>query len=186
MRKLKLQVQITADGFIAGTNGELDWLNFNWDQEMKSYVSQLTESIDCIILGRKLAQGFIPHWASRPDYEPDWFIDKMNNSPKLVFTKTLTESPWPNTRLATGDLVKEVNNLKEENGKDIIVYGGGQFVASLIKARLIDEFHLFVNPVILKEGMPIFNTVEERQPLVLKKSIPFTCGISLLNYELPN
>lgn len=67
MRKLKLQVQITVDGFIAGPNGEMEWLTVDWDKELKKYVGSITEPVDCIILGRKLAQGFIPYWASHPD-----------------------------------------------------------------------------------------------------------------------
>lgn len=151
---------------------------------MKSYVTQITEPVDTIILGKNLAQGFIPHWASRPENEPEWFIDKMNNAKKVVFTKTLTESPWAGTDLATGDIVKEVPDIKKQSGGDIIVYGGGTFVSSLIKAGLIDEFHLFVNPVALGNGMPIFKGLEMKQNLKLKQSIGFDCGIVLLNYEL--
>ena len=69
MRKLKLQVQMTVDGFIAGLNGEMDWTARDWDGELKKYVTEITEPVDCIVLGRKLAQGFIPHWASHPEQE---------------------------------------------------------------------------------------------------------------------
>src|SRR5690242_1540763 len=105
MRKLKVQVQMSVDGFIAGPNGEMDWLVFNWDDELKNYVKELTEPIDCIVLGRKLAQGFIPHWASHPEQEG---ADTFNNAAKVVFTKTLEESQWDNTVLAKGDLVDEI------------------------------------------------------------------------------
>jgi dihydrofolate reductase len=79
MRKLKLQVQMTVDGFIAGPNGEMDWLTFNWDNELKEYVGALTEPVDSIVLGRKLAQGFIPHWAANPELEG---ADKINENRK--------------------------------------------------------------------------------------------------------
>ncbi len=180
MRKLKLQVQISIDGFIAGPNGEMDWMEWNWDDKLKKYVSDLTENIDCIVLGRKLAQGFIPHWAAKPDYEDGWFVGKMNDSEKVVFTKTLEQSEWKNTVLAKGDLAEEIAKLKNQKGKDIIVYGGGNFVSSLIEQNLIDELHLFINPTAIGNGMSIF---KEKTNLKLIKSTAFSCGIVVLKYQ---
>ncbi|MEO1052086.1 MAG: dihydrofolate reductase family protein [Bacteroidota bacterium] len=88
-------------------------------------------------------------------------------------------SPWSNTTLVSGDLTKEVSSLKKQMGKDIIVYGGGEFVSSLISANLIDEYYLFVNPVALGGGMSIF---KQRTNLQLAESIAFDCGITLLKY----
>jgi dihydrofolate reductase len=181
MRKLKLQVQMTVDGYIAGPNGEMDWMVFNWDNELKKYVTEITESFDCIVLGRKLAQGFIPHWASNPEQEG---ADKFNSTKKIVFTKTLDKSEWDNTILAKGDLVDEITKLKNQDGKDIIVYGGSTFVSALIKKGLVDEFHLFINPTAIGSGLTIFNELNNRQNLTLIKSIPFDCGIVVLNYKL--
>jgi dihydrofolate reductase len=181
MRKLKLQVQISVDGFIAGPNNEMDWMVWNWDDKLKHYVGALTEPIGCIVLGRKLAQGFIPHWKSNPEQEG---ATKFNSTKKVVFTKTLTTSEWENTALAKGELVDEINKLKNEPGGDIIAYGGGSFVSSLIKHRLIDEFHLFVNPSVLGNGMPIFKELTDKQNLTLIKASPFDCGIVVLHYQL--
>jgi dihydrofolate reductase len=181
MRKIKLQVQMTVDGYIAGPNGEMDWMVFNWDNELKKYVTEISESFDCIILGRKLAQGFIPHWASNPEQEG---ADKFNSTKKIVFTKTLDKSEWDNTILAKGDLVDEITKLKNQDGKDIIVYGGSTFVSALIKKGLVDEFHLFINPTAIGSGLTIFNELDSRQNLTLIKSISFDCGIVVLNYKL--
>lgn len=183
MRKLKLQVQISVDGFIAGKNQEMDWMIWNWDDALKKYVTEITKPVDCIILGRKLAQGFIPHWAAKPEGEDPWAIEKFNNTKKVVFSKTLKKSEWANTLLATGDLVEEITKLKQQDGKDLIAYGGGAFVSALIQAGLIDEFHLFVNPVALGEGMTIFKGLNHQQGLALKRSTAFDCGIALLCYE---
>jgi dihydrofolate reductase len=180
MRKLKLQVQITVDGFIAGPNGEMDWLTFDWDDALKNYVSALTEPVDCIVLGRKLAQGFIPHWAANPQLEG---AQKINETSKVVFTKTIDDADWTNTTLAKGDLAAEINALKEQDGQDIIAYGGGTFVSALVKHELIDEFHLFVNPVIIGNGMPIFSEVTSKQALTLVSVKSFSCGIVVLHYE---
>ena len=181
MRKLKLQVQISVDGYIAGTNGEMDWMVWDWDEEIKNYVKELTEPVDCIVLGRKLAQGFIPHWASHPEEEG---ADKINNTSKVVFTKTLEKSEWNNTVLAKGNIVEEVNKLKKQNGKDIIVYGGANFVSSLIKYRLIDELHLFINPSAIGNGMTIFKGLDNKQNFNLIKATAFECGIVVLHYTL--
>lgn len=180
MRKLKLQVQMTVDGFIAGPNGEMEWTAVDWDKELKKYVGKITEPIDCIILGRKLAQGFIPHWASHPEEEG---ADKFNSTKKVVFTKTLEKSEWNNTVLAKGDLVDEITKLKRQKGNDIIAYGGATFVSALIKHGLIDEFHLFINPTAIGKGMPIFKDLDSEQNLILVKSTSFDCGIVVLNYE---
>jgi dihydrofolate reductase len=180
MRKLKLQVQMSVDGYIAGINGEMDWTSRNWDDELKKYVGKITEPVDCIILGRKLAQGFIPYWASHPEQEG---ADKFNSAKKVVFTKTFERSEWDNTVLAKGDLVEEIANLKRQDGKDIIAYGGASFVSALIKHGLVDEFHLFINPTAIGNGMSIFKELDGNQNLTLVKSTSFDCGIVVLNYE---
>ena len=112
----------------------------------------------------------------------------FTDTQKVVFTKTLTESDpvveaWNNTVLAKGDLVDEIIKLKKQEGKDIIVYGGANFVSALIKHGLIDEFHLFINPAAIGSGMAIFKELAVKQNLTLIKSAAFDCGIVVLNYE---
>ena len=185
-RKLKLQMQMTIDGFVAGPKGEMDFMTWNWGDDIKKYVAELTTSIDAIILGRKLAEGLIPHWenvASDPK-NPEVVTGKLfSDTPKIVFSKNSTTSNWSNTVLAS-DLVLEVNKLKIDEGKDIIAYGGAEFVSNLIKAGLIDEFHMFVNPVVIGQGMSIFHSIKHEQDLELIKSQTFECGINLLVYKL--
>ena len=186
LRKLKLQVQMSVDGYIAGPNGEMDWLVWNWDDKLKEYVNGLTESVDTILLGRKMTEGFISYWSdvmTKPDDPWYAFAKRMIEIPKVVFTKTLNKSQWINTDIATGDLTDEVNKLKRREGKDIIVYGGASFDSSLIKAGLIDEFHLFVNPAAIGNGMTIFKELNEMLKFTLAKSITFDCGVVLLRYE---
>lgn len=186
MRKVKLQVQISVDGFIAGHNGEMDWMVWNWDDALKQYVMDLTEPVDTILLGRVLAQGFIGHWSALaidPE-KTDEFSRKMHETLKVVFTRTLEgTNDWANTTLAKGDLVEEVTAFKNQPGQDIIVYGGGKFVTDLIKHGLIDEYHLFVNPAALGSGMSIFQGLENRQSLKLVAATGFDCGIAVLHYQ---
>lgn len=185
MRKLKLQVQMTVDGFVGGPKGELDWMTWKWDNKLESYANELTDSIDTILIGRKMTEGFISYWTNaltKPD-DPEYaFAKKMIDTPKIVFTKTLDKSNWENTILAKGNLSDEVKKLKNQNGKDIIVYGGANFVSNLIKAGLIDEFYLFINPAIIGSGLTIFGEIS-RINFSLTESIPFDSGIVLLNYK---
>ncbi|MFZ1396651.1 MAG: dihydrofolate reductase family protein [Candidatus Promineifilaceae bacterium] len=188
MRKLKLQVQMSVDGFIAGPNGEMDWIHFDWDDALKEYVTNLTESSGLIVLGRNLAQGFIPHWAAvaqNPAHEEYAAGIKFTETPKVVFSRTLAEAEWENTVLAKGDLRAEITKLKNQDGPDIIAYGGATFVSDLIAHNLIDAYHLFVNPTAIGSGMPIFQNLTSKQDLNLVKAVPFACGIVVLHYE-PN
>lgn len=186
MRKLKLQVQMTIDGYVAGPNGELDWMIYDWDDELKNYVGVITEPVEYIVLGRKLAEGFIPYWAkiaSNHDHPEYLAGKKFTDTSKIVFTKTMVRPIWENTVLAKGDLVQEITQLKKQGGQDIIAYGGATFVSALIKNELIDEFYLFINPVVLGNGMTIFKTIESKQNLKLIQATSFDCGIVVLKYE---
>ncbi|MDO6519541.1 dihydrofolate reductase family protein [Zobellia uliginosa] len=180
MRKLKLQIQLSIDGFISGPNGEMDWIIWNWDEKLKNFVKEITESTDTIVLGRKLAEGFIPHWKSNKELEG---AEKINNSNKIVFTKTLENTEWENTLLEKGDLVEKIEKLKSSTGYDIIAYGGGEFVSSLIKENLIDEYYFFINPSILGKGMPIFKKANYKTELKLEGAKAYECGITVLIYK---
>ena len=187
MRKLKIQVQMSMDGCIAGPNNEMDWLVWNWDEKLKEYVNKLHLPVDTILLGRKMTSDFISYWfdvINKPD-DPEYSIaKKMVETPKIVFTKTLNKSEWPNTEIATGDLKEEITNLKSQEGGDIIVYGGASFDSSLIKENLIDEYYLFINPVAIGNGKTIFGDLKEVRKLSLVESIAFDSGIVLLHYEV--
>lgn len=177
---------MSVDGYIAGPRGEMDWMIYDWDDELKNYVAVITEPVDCIVLGRKLAEGFIPYWAdvAANPADPEYLAGKkFTDTGKIVFTKTMVKSIWENTVLAKGDLVEEIHRLKKQGGQDIIAYGGATFVSELIRHQLIDEYHLFINPVVIGNGMPIFKTVESNQNLRFIQATSFDCGIVVLKYE---
>jgi len=156
------------------------------DDEIKKYAYRLTESVDTILLGRKMTDVFISYWSNvvkKPDDPWYEFAKKMIETPKVVFTKTLNKSRWINTDIARGDLIEEVSKIKSQNGRDIIVYGGASFDSCLIKEKLIDEFYLFINPVAIGNGMTIFKDLNEIQKYTLIESKAFECGIVLLRYE---
>ncbi|MFC7617869.1 dihydrofolate reductase family protein [Actinokineospora soli] len=101
MRKFKLQVQVSADGYMAGPNGEMDWMTMPWSDDLNAYLDAVQRDVDTIVLGRKLAEGFIPVWASRPEHEDEATIDFMNTTPKVVISRSLAESPWEGWRCRT-------------------------------------------------------------------------------------
>ncbi len=186
MRKLKLQMQITIDGFVAGPNGELDWMTVDMDDD--KFLQDLNffiDSSDTILMGRKMTDEFVNYWTDvvkNPKSREYAFARKMVDTPKVVFTKTLDESRWPNTVLAKGDIVEEVKKLKNRPGKDLLVYGGAGFVSSLIKHDLIDEYHFFVNPVAISKGMTIFSNLGRYFKLKQTDATPLECGITVHNY----
>jgi dihydrofolate reductase len=177
---------MSIDGCIAGPNGEMDWMVGLQDDKINKYVNELTESFGTILLGRKMADGFISYWSDVINKPNDpWYAlgKKMIEIPKVVFTKTLKKSKWINTDIATGDITDEITKLKRQEGKDMVVYGGASFDSSLIKLGLIDEFLLFINPVAIGNGMTIFKDLNEIQEFKLVKSIAFDSGEVLLHYE---
>lgn len=183
MRKLKLQVQLTLDGFVAGPEGQLDWMTSAGDAAVLDLINELTDSSDTILMGRKMAPGFIGYWEHVVDNQGDSpeypFAGKMVDLPKIVFSKTQQEMAGRNVSVENGDLVAAVNRLKAQPGKDLIVYGGAGFVSSLIENNLIDEYYFFVNPVAIGQGMRIFH---DRKHFELRWSRSFGNGEVVQHY----
>lgn len=184
MRTLKLQVQITVDGFVAGPAGQLNWMtDIAKDEKLLSFINHLTDTSDTILLGRKMTEGFIKYWEhviTQPKSPEYVFAEKMVRMPKVVFSRTVKRVDGQNVRVENGPLVDAVNGLKRQAGKDIVVYGGATFVSSLIENRLIDELNLFVNPVAIGKGMQIFS---ERTPVTLIASVAYSSGVVVNTYK---
>lgn len=179
MRKLKLQVQMTIDGFVAGPDGQLDWM---WatgerDESLMRYINELADSCDTILMGRKMTKGFIDHWENVVDNQPDSqeqpLAQRMVNMRKIVFSHTQTAINGRNLAVENGDLATAIQALKEAPGKDIIVYGGANFLSSLISQNLIDEYYIFRNPVAIGNGLSIF---KEQKLLKLDSSTTYKNG----------
>ena len=186
MRILKLQMQISVDGFVGGTSGDHDW-TVSSDEKLWEFMNEVAGSSDTLLLGRKMAEDFVGHFeAFEPDNPKFNFAQKMVNFSRIIFTKTLNEPFGKNTSLAKGNLSDEIAKLKNQNGKDILVYGGAGFVSSLIAGGHIDEFLFFVNPVMINKGLRIFDLLDKRQKLSLIKAMAYQCGVTVLHYKLNN
>ncbi|MBT1706214.1 dihydrofolate reductase family protein [Chryseosolibacter indicus] len=186
MRKLKLQVQMSLDGFVGGPNGELDWM---WigkrDESILQKVIELADTCDTILLGRKMTYGFIDYWENVVDTQPESheqpLAKRMVSMRKIVFTRTETDMKGRNLEVENRELVTTVQALKNESGKDIMVYGGAGFVSSLISANLVDEYYIFRRPVAIGHGLPIF---KDQKLLDLESSFVFKNG-TILNKYVP-
>ena len=184
MRKLKLQVQMTIDGFVASPDGRADWMAPP-DKSGGLKVIELADTCDTILMGRKMTQDFIAHWENVVDNHPDspaiQLAQRMVNMRKIVFSRTQTAIKGRNLEVENGDLATAVEALKKQEGKDIIVYGGANFASELIRLNLVDEYYIIVNPVAIGEGLSIF---KEMKKLKLESSISFSNG-KVLNKYLP-
>lgn len=178
MRKVFFQMFVSADGFIDGPKGawDIDWHVAG--DGFQDYVNEMMESIDGILLGRKTYEGFSQYWATSTEPE----AAAMNALPKIVFSRTLDKTDWNNSRLVQGDAGEEVARLKREAGKDLAIFGSNDLAASLAQQGLIDEFRLFLNPVILGGGTSLLAGVKDRISLKLMSAKPLWDGVVLLTY----
>lgn len=182
MRKLKLQMHVSIDGYVAGPNGELDWIHTSAGPQP---VIDLAATCDTLLIGRKLGQGFIDTWEDTYNNAPGspWhpLAEKIVQMRKIVFSRTQTAISGTNAEITNAGLATTVQALKSRPGKDILVYGGANFVSSLIDLDLIDEYHLFIKPVALGSGMKIFHA---RKRLALQRSVVHE-GVVVINTFVP-
>lgn len=178
----------TVDGFVGGKKGEMNWLEQKQDDKfIKLYQKDIINSVDTLIMGRKMTNVFISYWENIVDNEPDnagfEFAQKLVDIPKIVFSKKVKTVAGKNIRVENGDLVTVVKNLKRKKGKDILVYGGAKFVSSLIKNNLIDEYNFFIHRTAIGDGLKIFSGTTK---LKLISSKSFECGIVANQYKPDN
>lgn len=192
MRKLKLEMQVSLDGFTADSRGQVSWMvwpwsdDWTWDERLRAHHNELTLSSDCILIsGRMAEEGFCNHWervAADPTSPQATFARAVVSTRKLVATRTIEASRWRNTELIRGHLVSEVARLKAMAGKDILMYGGPTLASALIDARLVDEVHLHVNPTALGQGRSVFNHLRRSARFVPRKATCHACGVVVIEY----
>jgi len=161
-------------------------LNNKWDSGMSEFSIENLVDVDCLLHGRKTGEGFIPYWtevASNPNDGEHKLGKRFAEIPNIIFSNSLTTSTWNNTTIIGGDLSEQIKDLKDKNGKDIMVYGGDSFVSSLIQNDLVDELYLLVNPSSLGTGEQTFSPLKDDQKLKLTKVRPFESGTVLLCYQ---
>ena len=191
MRKLILQMQTSVDGFV-GADGIQGWQLWNWaddnrwDEALKRDFNAHFQSLDTIVLSRKMAEeGYLSHWgnaAKRYPKDPFYaFAQRVIAVQKVVPSDKLETSRWARTVVRSGDLPREIGALKAEEGDNIGVFGGAGFASALIAAGLVDEFQLYINPVVLGSGTRIFDEAGFRK-LGLLASKAYECGMVVNRY----
>lgn len=172
MRKLKLQMNILLDN--------------KWDSGMSDFSMDNLTHVDCILHGRKTAEGFIPYWtevANNPNDGEHTLGKRFAAIPNAVFSNTLQNSQWNNTTIINGHVAEAIKALKNKEGKDIMVYGGHSFVSALIQHDLIDEYYVLANPAALGNGQQTFNPLKNELALQLVACKAFACGAVLVHYS---
>jgi dihydrofolate reductase len=171
VRKLFAQIHVSVDGFFDGPNQELDW--FVLDDEFFAYVEEMLGSIGAILLGRTTYEGFAAHWPNSTQAE----APAMNALPKFVASTTLADATWSNTTIIAGDVPGAVARMKQEPGEDIALIGSSHLAATLAAHGLIDEYRLFVVPVLLGRGKRALDGLPGRIELTLQSSHVFPSGV---------
>lgn len=178
-------MHISLDGFVAGPNGEMNWIKV--DEEIFDHVGKRISETDTALYGRVTYEMMEAYWpnagdkpgASKHDIEHSKWYNKAH---KLVLSKRLKGAGLTNTTIINNDLSNEIAEIKQGAGSEILVFGSPTATHSLIQQNLIDGYWLFVNPIILGQGIPLFTGIEEKTRLKLLGTHQFTCGVTELNY----
>ncbi len=185
MRKIISFMHISLDGFVAGPNGEMGWIKV--DEEIFDYVGKRISDGDTALYGRVTYEMMENYWpaagikptASKHDIEHSkWY----NNVHKIVLSKTLNDADLTNTTIISDNLSDRINEIRHQEGEDILLFGSPTATHALIQLNLIDGYWLFVNPIILGRGIPLFTDIKEKIKLKLVGSRQFTSGVTELNY----
>jgi dihydrofolate reductase len=177
MRKVILSIMVSVDGFIEGPNKELDWHVF--DEEMEEHMStQVLNKVDGILLGRVAYQLMADYWPTATDS----IAPQMNDLPKIVFSRTLEKTEWKNSRFVK-EIANEISSMKQQPGKDLVLFGGAEIAQEFMRLGLIDEYQLIVNPIVLGSGKLLFKEGNDRKKLSLLNTKSFKCGNVLLFYR---
>jgi dihydrofolate reductase len=185
MRKIISFMHISLDGFVAGPNGEMNWITIN--EEVFDFVGKRIQKGDTALYGRVTFQMMENYWptagkspkATKHDIEHSkWYNDVR----KIVLSKTIKEADFANTKIISDNLTENINEIKQQGDDDILLFGSPSATHALMQLDLIDGFWLFVNPIILGKGIPLFVDIKDKIKLKLLTTHQFDCGVTELNY----
>ena len=181
-------MHVTLDGFVCGPNGEQDWMTMSDGKMDKYLIKDLLSTVDTMLVGRVLYEGFASFWPTvhqNPESPKELveFANWMAQTPKIVFSKTLSKVGWTNSSLASGDPTDTIQKLKSQPGGDMVIFGGARIIQYLTQHNLVDEYRIKLEPVVIGKGKPLFKDVDERMNLHLIQAKTFDSGVVVLYYE---
>ena len=189
MRKIISLIHLSLDGMAAGPNDELDWITY--DSELEQYAHSMHDLTDAVIWGRRTYQGMAGYWLTVPN-NPDSTPAELeharwlDNAAKIVVSRTLDRIEWndaQNTVLIKDNIAEQINQIKQQPGKDIWFLGSTMLAQTFMQLDLIDEYRININPTVLGEGKPLFANINRKIPLKLLESKTLKSGVVLLRYE---
>jgi dihydrofolate reductase len=167
---------ISLDGYFADPDGQLDW--FTVSDELEDYLREVHQEVGGYLYGRRTYQGMEAFWRSTDH----WIADFLRSVPKFVASRSLEQVDWENSHLVR-DLPGEVEKLKQEPGKAIFVAGSANLVTTLTRYGLVDEYRVWINPILLGAGTPLFQGGTDRLPLRLVDTRQLDSGLLILRYR---
>lgn len=178
MRRVIVSNLMSLDGFFESSEKKLDW--FTPDEDFFAYAREMLGSVDLILFGRLTYEHMAAYWPFAPK---DEIADKMNNLPKIVFSRTLQKVEWNNSRLVKGAMAEEVSKLKQQPGKDMVLLGSATIASALLQLGLIDEYRVIISPILIGSGNPLFKGIRERLKLKLQNVKLLSSGTVVLYYQ---
>ena len=195
-RRVVASTFVTLDGYMVGLDEDMSWVIAGFDRDMAEDIAQdMSSTADVFVFGRVTYEIFAAYWPSAVPYddgdelnpadgkEDPRIIRALNDSPKLVFSKTLRSSEWENTRIVDDGLEDEIRRLKQQPGRAVSIQGSASVVQALARADLIDEYHLYVHPVLLGDGKRLFARGMDRQDFELARIKPYANGVIATTYK---
>ena len=187
MRKVISFMHVSLDGFTTGPNGELEWAIV--DEELNPYVDALFKKVDVALYGRVTYQLMESYWptvltdptAAPRDLAHARWVDAIS---KIVFSRTLSHVEWKNTRLVKDQIAEEIASLKQEPGLDLMIFGSPRLTHTFMHLGLIDEYRIFLNPIVLGGGIPLFQGISDWTKLKLVEATTFQAGVVGLHYQV--
>jgi dihydrofolate reductase len=182
MRKLASFTNVSLDGYFADAKSQMNWAHIGGDDsEFQKFTEDNSKGDGVLLFGRITYEMMVSYWPTPAAQQANPIVaERMNSGQKLVFSRTLKDATWKNTRVLTGDIAAEVRKLKDAAGDGIVILGSGSVVSQLGQAGLIDEYQVVVIPVVLGSGKKLFDGVN--QPLSLTKHRTFNNGKVFLSY----
>ncbi len=178
MRRILVKNHMSLDGFFEGPNQEIDW--FGFDQEHFNDSVDLLNSVDTLLFGRTTYDMMKAYWTVAP---PDPICNKMNSLTKIVFSSTLKSADWNKTHVVNGDIGEEASRLKQQAGGDMVVLGSGKLASLLLERGLVDEYRVYITPIVMGRGNQLFQPISQSVSLKLVGQKVFRSGVVMLAYQ---